>query len=79
MSLSKKVLFILFNVVYFTFDWIVLPYVPNPILFGWIPLQMFLLFTLPLVAATVWGFYFNNFFNTQKHVKYNTDGKEPAQ
>ncbi|MBY7144569.1 hypothetical protein KFZ56_16225 [Virgibacillus sp. NKC19-3] len=71
MSMKVKVLFILFNVIYFTFDWILLPYVPNPVLFGWIPLQLILLFATPLVAAFVWGIYFNYFFKTQRHVKYD--------
>lgn len=71
MSKTVKVLFVLFNVIYFTFDWIILPYVPNPILFGWIPLQLFLLFGTPLIAAFIWGLYFQGFFNTQKHVRYD--------
>lgn len=71
MSKRAKVLFILFNIVYFTFDWMLIPYMPNPLLFGWMPLQMFLLFGLPLFAALVWGLYYNAFFKTQKHVDYN--------
>ncbi|GIN22287.1 MAG TPA: hypothetical protein DEO65_12930 [Bacillus bacterium] len=70
MSKKAKVLFILFNVAYFTFDWMLIPYMPNPLLFGWMPLQMFLLFGLPLVAATVWAIYYNAFFKTQSHVDY---------
>lgn len=71
MSSTVKILFIIFNVVYFFFDWTLLPYVPNTILFGWIPLQMFLLFVVPILGAIVWGIYFNAFFKTQKHVKYD--------
>ncbi|MFS0646285.1 MULTISPECIES: hypothetical protein [Siminovitchia] len=71
MSKKAKVLFILFNVAYFTFDWMLIPYMPNPLLFGWMPLQMFLLFGLPLVAALVWALYYNTFFKTQEHVDYN--------
>ncbi|MEN1969836.1 hypothetical protein WMZ97_17370 [Lentibacillus sp. N15] len=71
MKSTTKVIFIIFNIVYFLFDWIFLPYVSNPILFGWIPLQLFLLFTAPLVAALIWGLYFHCYFKTQAHVKYN--------
>jgi len=70
LSTKAKILFILFNIVYFTFDWIFLPYMPNPIIFGWIPLQMFLMFGSPIVAALVWAAYFNGFFKTQSHVRY---------
>ncbi|CAI9392970.1 MULTISPECIES: hypothetical protein [Bacillaceae] len=70
MNKTVKILFILFNIVYFVFDWMVIPYLPNPLLFNWLPLQMFLLFALPIVGAIVWGLYFNSFFKTQKHVKY---------
>lgn len=70
MSRTTNTLFIIFNILYFTFDWVLLPYVPNPILFGWIPLQFFLLFGSPVIAAVIWGLYFNSFFNTQKHVDY---------
>lgn len=63
-----KILFIVFNIIYFAFTWFLLPYVPNPILFGWIPLQLLLIFGLPVIAAIVWGTYFNGFFKTQNHV-----------
>ncbi|WP_408008425.1 hypothetical protein ACJROX_27850 [Pseudalkalibacillus sp. A8] len=71
MNKTVKILFIVFNIAYFTFDWILIPYLPNPILFGWLPLQMFLLFAAPIIAAILWGLYFNAFFNTQQHVKYD--------
>lgn len=70
MSKTAKILFVIFNIVYFAFNWLLIPYIPNPLLFGWMPLQMFMLFFTPIVAATVWGLYFNAFFKTQKHVKY---------
>lgn len=61
-------IFIMFNIIYFGFTWLILPYVPNPIIFGWIPLQLFLIFGLPIIAAIVWGVHFNRFFKTQDHV-----------
>ncbi|MDH2927736.1 hypothetical protein FW755_08720 [Lonepinella koalarum] len=69
--MSKKWLFILFNVIYFFIDWIIIPIVPNKILFGTIPLQLFLMLGLPVLAAVVWGLYYNNFFKTQSHVNYD--------
>lgn len=70
MSKTAKNLFLIFNIAYFAFDWLLIPYVPNPILFGWLPLQMFLMFGVPIIAAVVWALYYNTFFNTQKHVNY---------
>lgn len=68
MSKTAKISFWVFNILYFGFTWILLPYVPNPIIFGWIPLQLFLIFGLPVIAAIVWGLYFKGFFRTQDHV-----------
>ena len=42
---------------------------PNPIVFGWLPLQLGILLFLPVPAAIVWGIYFNAFFKTQKDLK----------
>lgn len=70
MRKSFKILFLVFNIAYFTFDWILIPYLPNPLLFGWMPLQLFAMFAAPIVAAIVWGFYYNAFFKTQKHINY---------
>lgn len=70
MSKFAKTGFIIFNIIYFFVDYIVIPYLPNPILFGWMPLQLFAMFAMPLLAAVVWGTYFNAFFKTQKHVDY---------
>ncbi|MFD1708150.1 hypothetical protein ACFSCZ_15615 [Siminovitchia sediminis] len=71
MSKRAKVLFILFNIVYFGFNWMLIPYMPNPLIFGWMPFQLFLMFATPLGAAFVWALYYNAFFETQKHVNYN--------
>ena len=71
MSKLIKILFVLFNICYFAFDYIIVTIIPNPILFGWLPLQLCILLFLPVPAAIVWGLYFNAFFNTQKNVDYS--------
>lgn len=71
MKKSTKILFLIFNIIYFFIDYILVTFLPNPILFGWLPLQLAILLFFPILAAIVWGLYFNAFFNTQKHVKYD--------
>lgn len=71
MSKLIKILFVLFNICYFAFDYIIVTMIPNPILFGWLPLQLCILLFLPVPAAIIWGLYFNAFFNTQKNVDYS--------
>lgn len=71
MSKLTKTLFVLFNICYFAFDYIIVTVIPNPILFGWLPLQLCILLFLPVPAAIIWGLYFNAFFNTQKNVNYS--------
>ena len=71
MKKSIKLLFVLFNICYFLFDYVIVTMIPNPILFGWLPLQLCVLFFLPVPASVVWGLYFNAFFKTQKHVDYS--------
>lgn len=69
MKKSTKILFIVFNIFYFFVDYILVTLIPNPILFGWLPLQLAILLFWPIVAAIVWGLYFNAFFDTQSHVR----------
>lgn len=69
MSKTVTILFVIFNVIYFFIDYVLVTVLPNPLLFGWLPLQLGLLLFFPVVAAIVWGLYFNAFFNTQGHVK----------
>ena len=69
MSKTVTILFVLFNIVYFFIDYVLVTVLPNPLLFGWLPLQLVLLLFFPVIAAIVRGLYFNAFFNTQKHVK----------
>lgn len=69
MKKNVKIAFVIFNILYFFVDYILVTVLPNPLLFGWLPLQLCILLFLPVLAAVVWGLYFNGFFNTQKHVK----------
>ncbi len=69
MKKSTTLLFILFNVIYFFIDYVLVTILPNPLLFGWLPLQLCILLFFPVIAAIVWGLYFHAFFNTQGHVK----------
>ncbi|MDM5197068.1 hypothetical protein QUF79_03345 [Fictibacillus enclensis] len=73
MSKKAKYGFILFNILYFSFNWLLIPYMPNWTLFGWMPFQMFLLFATPVAAALIWALYYNAFFNTQTHVDVSTN------
>ena len=75
MSKNIKILFVAFNICYFLFDWIIVTVLPNPVLFGWLPLQLGVLLFFPIIGAIVWGIYFNAFFNTQSHVDYNKKNK----
>ena len=68
MSKSAKALFAIVNVLYFGINFFVIEYVPNPILFGWLPLQMLLWFGSAPVASIIWGIYYRKFFATQKDI-----------
>ena len=65
--MSKKV-FILLNTIFFAFNIFVIAYLPNPILFGWLPLQMLCFFGSAPVASLIWGAYYVGFFKTQKDI-----------
>ncbi len=54
-------LFFAFNVIYLLFNWIAIPYIPNPIVFGWMPFQMFAYLASAVVASLVWYPYFNKY------------------
>lgn len=58
----SKWAFIIFNICFFFFDYIMIPYLPNPLIFGWLPLQAFALFVAPILAAVVWGYHFNRIY-----------------
>lgn len=62
----NKTLFIILNIVFFAFNFIVIPILPNPILFGWMSLHYFLFFATAPVGSILWGAYYIKFFKTQK-------------
>lgn len=62
----SKGLFVLLNIIYFGFNFLVIEYLPNPILFGWLPLQMLCFFGSAPIASIIWGAYYRNYFAKQK-------------
>ena len=68
MKRSHKILFIAFNVVYFFIDYILVTFLLNSLMFGWLTLHCAILLFMPVIAAAVWGIYYNAFFKTQKQV-----------
>ena len=64
----SKTVFVILNIIYFGFNFLVVEYLPNPILFGWLPLQMFLWFVSAPVSSVIWGIYFKKFFATQRDI-----------
>lgn len=64
----SKSLFLVLNIIYFGFNFFVIPYLPNPILFGWLPLHMLCFFGSAPVSSIIWGIYYHSFFATQKDI-----------
>lgn len=60
----SKSLFIFLNAAYFIFNYLLIPYLPNPLLFGWLPFQLFSYFASLVIAAILWGTYFNRYLKT---------------
>ena len=68
MSKMSKILFAVFNIVLLSSTYSLVAWFPTGLLFGWIPFQLFFFYASIVVAAMVWGLYYNCFFNRQKHV-----------
>lgn len=66
MSASNKTLFWIVNILFFAFNFLVIPLLPNPILFGWMSLHYLLFFGTAPIGSIIWGLYFTKFFATQK-------------
>ncbi len=66
MSKSSKMIFYIVNIVFFAFNILVIPFLPNPILFGWLSLHTLLLFGAAPVGSIIWFIYFHAFFAGQK-------------
>ena len=62
----STIVFIIINIIYFVFNFVVIPLLPNPILFGWMSLHYLLFFGMAPIGAIIWGVYFIRFFAHQK-------------
>ena len=62
----NKTLFVILNIVYFAYNFCVIPLLPNPILFGWMSLHYLLFFGSAIIASVFWASYFIPFFKNQK-------------
>ena len=58
-------LFIIINIIFFAFNFLVIPILPNPILFGWLSLHYLLFFGTAPIGSLIWGAYFIQFFARQ--------------
>ena len=68
MSKSSKALFWIVNILYFAFNFLVIPLLPNPILFGWMSLHYLVFFGTAPIGSIIWGIYFIKFFTNQKDI-----------
>ena len=69
----SKVVFIVLNIIYFIFDYVCIPLIlPEGVVGGFIPFQMFLYAIMGIGSALLWGIYFYFFFN--KQTRYDEDG-----
>lgn len=59
---KERNIFIILNAIYFVFNYFCIPYLPNPLLFGWLPLQLFAYITSAPVAALLWGTYLRRYY-----------------
>ena len=62
----KKTVFIIINIIFFAYNFLIIPILPNPILFGWMSLHYLLFFGSAPIASLIWGLYYIPFFKTQK-------------
>lgn len=65
---GKNTLFVIINIIYFAFNFLVICNLPNPILFGWLPLHYLLFFGAAPVASIIWGWHYVGFFRRQKDI-----------
>lgn len=68
MSKSAKTVFVIINILYFGFNFVVIPFLPCPIFFGWLSLPMLCLFGSAFVGSIIWFIYYHAFFKTQKDI-----------
>lgn len=65
MSKTSKNAFVIFNIVFFIFNYFAVPYLPNFLVFGFMPFQLFCYIAGGPLVAIIWGVYFTKFFGTQ--------------
>ncbi|WP_186567188.1 hypothetical protein [Lawsonibacter celer] len=65
-SKTGTILFVIVNIIFFAFNFVVIPILPNPILFGWLSLHYLLFFGTAPIGSIIWGIYFIRFFARQK-------------
>ena len=68
MSRTVKILFVIFNIALFFANYVLVPFLPKTLFFGWMPSQFAFMVASMLLASLVWGLYFNAFYNTQGHI-----------
>lgn len=68
MSKMSKIVFAIFNILLLSSNYIFVAWFPSYLVFGWIPFQLLFFYMSMLVAAAVWGLYYNCFYNKQKHI-----------
>ena len=77
MKKNVKIAFVIFNIIYFFVDYILVTVLPNPILFGWLPLQLCILLFFTCTGSYCMGTLLQRLFqNTGAcEVAHNT-GKQ---
>lgn len=68
MHKSARTIFIVLNILYFAFNFLAIPYLPNPILFGWLSLHLLCFFGTSFVGSVLWLIYYRAFFARQKDI-----------
>ena len=68
MKKGSKILFAIFNFVLFFSNYVLVAFLPRTILFGWMPSQFAFMVGSMLLAAVVWGIYYNKLFDSQGHI-----------
>ena len=67
--MSRRV-FVILNILFFAFNFLVVEYLPNPILFGWMPLQLFLWLLAAPIGALLWGRIIAVFLPGKRHLTH---------
>lgn len=65
MRKSTKVLFVCFNIVYFLFLYMLIPYAPRFIILGVVSSHFFFYLLAMVIASFVWGSYFKRYYALQ--------------